>query len=152
MKSSPTPSSNAIADPAARVLSSQSSIKGSNREIAWFYSIALGLAGLAMLLLWHLPEGFQRGDLHAAMAAYGDMSLIYGSGPALAALLVTGIFRGWPGIKSLASRVIVWRVSPLWYVAALVIPVVPQWIALAVWSRVTGAPLEFPGTGAFLSA
>ena len=43
-------------------------------------------------------------------------------GPLVSALIVTGIFAGWPGIKSLLKRLILWRVPFRWYVTVLLLP------------------------------
>ena len=46
----------------------------------------------------------------------------------------------------------IWRVSPWWFAAALVVPVVPQWIGLLVWSQLAGVPWTAPAPGAYLAS
>jgi membrane protease YdiL (CAAX protease family) len=41
-------------------------------------------------------------------------------GPSIAALAVTGIIAGKPGIKQLLRRLVLWRVSPVWYLFVFV--------------------------------
>jgi len=48
---------------------------------------------------------------------------IVGFGPFLAALVVLGITRGRPGIVGLLRRMVRWRVAPVWYAVALLLPV-----------------------------
>jgi membrane protease YdiL (CAAX protease family) len=51
-------------------------------------------------------------------------------GPAVAAILVTGILEGWTGQKALLRRVVQWRVGWPWYLVALLLPPL---VVLAVW-------------------
>jgi membrane protease YdiL (CAAX protease family) len=44
------------------------------------------------------------------------------AGPLLAALVVTGVVAGRPGLRDLGRRMIAWRLSWHWYVAALAVP------------------------------
>ena len=52
-------------------------------------------------------------------------------GPFLAALITASISEGWGGLKDLARRCLNWRVSPIWYVVALAVPIL---IALSIVS------------------
>lgn len=52
-------------------------------------------------------------------------------GPAVAALVVTGIVGGWSGLAALIKGLGRWRVGPGWWIAALGIPVL-SWIAAAL--------------------
>src|SRR3712207_6415517 len=48
---------------------------------------------------------------------------IIGFGPFLAALLVLALTRGKKGILGLLKRMVRWRVRPVWYAVALLLPV-----------------------------
>ena len=50
------------------------------------------------------------------------MFLVAGYGPALAAVVLTGVIAGMPGLKQLGSRLVRWRVGIHWYAVALFLP------------------------------
>ena len=50
-------------------------------------------------------------------------SAIIGFGPFLAALVVLALTRGKVGILGLLKRMVRWRVRPVWYAVALLLPV-----------------------------
>jgi uncharacterized protein len=66
-------------------------------------------------------------------------------GPAIAAIVVTGLTGGLAGLRGLGSRMLRWRVPARWYLAAAA----PLLVAVAVAAilQLTGA--EFPGWAAF---
>jgi uncharacterized protein len=108
-----------------------------------FYVVALAISWPAMIL-WDLPDGFRVGDVVAARQAYGRIGLFFGFGPMLAALLVAYATGKGSGLRDLASRLTAFRVAPAWYAAALITPIIPQWIGVIVWSRVTDATVVYP--------
>lgn len=110
-----------------------------------FYLLSLGLSWSAMLL-WRLPEGWQPGDVAAARDVYARVGLLFGFGPMVAALMVSAA-SGRGGLKALVARVGIVRVHPLWYLAALVLPVLPQWAGAIAWSAVSGDLLTRPDLG-----
>jgi uncharacterized protein len=57
---------------------------------------------------------------------------IAGFGPFLAALVVLAITVGKPGIVGLLRRMVRWRVAPVWYAVALLLPVAITLAAVAV--------------------
>jgi uncharacterized protein len=57
---------------------------------------------------------------------------IVGFGPFLAALVVLAITVGKPGIVGLLRRMVRWRVAPVWYAVALLLPVAITLAAVAV--------------------
>lgn len=66
-------------------------------------------------------------------------------GPALAAVCVTALADGKPGVKELLGRVVRWRVGIRWYTVALGLPAVLA-LAAAVLGSLLGAPASFrPG-------
>ena len=62
------------------------------------------------------------------------------TGPALAALLMTGIIGGWAGTKALLLRLVQWRARPSWYAVVLLLPVV-IWGAAVILNVLLGAPV-----------
>jgi uncharacterized protein len=56
-------------------------------------------------------------------------------GPALAAIIVTALTEGRPGVRALLSRIILWRVPVPWYLVAIGLPAALSLLAasLAVW-------------------
>ena len=65
---------------------------------------------------------------------------IVGFGPFLAALVVLGITQGKTGIVGLLRRMMRWRVAPVWYAVALLLPVAIA-LAAAVFNVPLGSPL-----------
>lgn len=78
-----------------------------------------------------------------ALAASG--SLVFGFialfGPAVAAILVTGIVDGRQGVRALWRRVVQWRAGVQWYAVAIGLPIVLGVLALALNSVLSGAPI-----------
>ena len=60
-------------------------------------------------------------------------------GPLIAAVLVTALVDGWRGLRRLGSRVVRWRVSWVWYAAAIALPVAAHAITL-LGVNATGGP------------
>lgn len=79
-----------------------------------------------------------------ALAASG--SLVWGFvalfGPAVAAVIVTGIVDGRQGVQALLRRVVQWRVGVQWYAVAIGLPIVLGVLALLLNSVLTGAPIS----------
>jgi uncharacterized protein len=61
-------------------------------------------------------------------------------GPALAALIITGIIGGWAGTKALLLRLVQWRARPRWYAVVLLVPVV-IWGGAVMLNVLLGAPV-----------
>lgn len=53
-------------------------------------------------------------------------------GPFLAAMVSVGITQGLPGIRRLVDRLLIWRVAPRWYMAALLGPFGVMLLAMAI--------------------
>lgn len=68
-------------------------------------------------------------------------------GPTLAALLVTGITSGRSGIRTLLSRLLIWRVGWRWYGATLLLPGLIAGGAISLYAVRRGAPVELPALG-----
>jgi membrane protease YdiL (CAAX protease family) len=123
-------------------------------QIAAFYLLSLIFACLAMLL-WQLPEGFRIGDVTAMRAAYQRVGLVYGFTPALAALIIVFAYDRGRGVKELLSRLFVLRFPAAWWLVALAVPPLVQWLGVYLWSAAFDEPLRLPSftqwLGSFLS-
>jgi membrane protease YdiL (CAAX protease family) len=94
-----------------------------------YYAIALVISwgGVVMAVgLWGLGSPEHMG----AMPVYVMMLL----GPTISGLLMTGLVSGKAGFRDLASRLLRWRVSAYWYLAALLLSPVPVMVALLALS------------------
>src|SRR5687768_5492109 len=115
------------------------------KELIVFLVISMVISWpVVLLILAQLPPGFKNGDIESFKNATGSLSLLYGTGPMISAIIVTLIYRGTSGLKDLFSKVVTWNVSVRWYVWALILPVIPQWIGLFLWSQLTGTALALP--------
>lgn len=97
---------------------------------------------LAFAFTWSrwLPEAAAgRGWLNVDIPFW--LVLLAGYGPLLAALLVTALTDGWPGIKDLGARLVRWRVAPRVYLIILLLPVFMQSVGILLHSLVTGRPI-----------
>jgi uncharacterized protein len=61
------------------------------------------------------------------------------AGPLVAAVLVAALVDGWRGVRGLGGRIVRWRVSWVWYAAALALPFAAHAATLAACAA-TGAP------------
>lgn len=64
-------------------------------------------------------------------------------GPAIAAIVVTALTEGRPGVRALLSRVVRWRVPVPWYVVALGLPAALALLAASLSAWLGSAVLEF---------
>jgi uncharacterized protein len=80
--------------------------------------------GLAFVLEWVITP---LGTLSPALPPF-----IFTFLPALAALLIVGMTEGKSGVKTLLSKLVLWRVGLLWYVVALGLPVLVGLICIGL--------------------
>ena len=107
---------------------------------------------VVLLAIARLPPDFKTGDIDAAENAFGNLPLLFGTGPFISAIIVTLIYRGKSGLNELFRKVITWKVSVRWYFWALLLPITPQWIGLFLWAQLTDTVLIFPTVTSFLSS
>jgi uncharacterized protein len=62
------------------------------------------------------------------------------SGPLIAAVLVTALVDGWRGLRRLGGRIVRWRVSWVWYAAAIALPVAALAVTLLGITATGGTP------------
>ena len=60
-------------------------------------------------------------------------------GALIAALVVAGVTRGRAGLRDIGRRVIRWRVNPVWYLAAIGVPLLVHVVTISI-NRGMGAP------------
>jgi membrane protease YdiL (CAAX protease family) len=63
-------------------------------------------------------------------------------GPLLAALILLPLIGGWPALKELFRRIVLWRVGWLWYLVVLVGPVALTLMAVRINLMLGAQPLE----------
>jgi hypothetical protein len=64
-------------------------------------------------------------------------------GPFLAAILLTTLQAGKPGLRELVHRLLRWKVNPVWFGVAFLLPPFSYFIAIGAHSVVQGVPPEF---------
>ena len=109
------------------------------KEVVCFIILAC-VFSWPVLLLWEVPEN----DPAATQNAFAKLSPLFALGPFFSAVIVTVIFRGWASLKSLFKPVLKWRVGWVFFLAALAVPVVVQWLALIGWRLCTVGEWNLP--------
>ena len=107
---------------------------------------------VVLLIITQLPPDFKTGDIESFKNAVGSLTLLFGTGPMISAIIVTMIYRGKSGLKELLWKVITWKVPVRWYFWALILPVIPQWIGLFFWAQLTDTELIRPTVTGYLSS
>jgi membrane protease YdiL (CAAX protease family) len=112
--------------------------KSENRNLWLFFLLAFGISWV----VW----------IPAALASHGFLSLqlspvftgLLGAfGPSLAAIILTGVFQGKAGLRSLIGRLFVWRVGIQWYVFVLLWPAVLSLMTSAINFLLGGPAPDF---------
>jgi membrane protease YdiL (CAAX protease family) len=94
----------------------------------WFFWWLVVLQGRGLISSLPVPELF--------LGAFGPM---------VAAVVVTAQESGREGLRSLLSRIVRWRVAPIWYGVALLGPIVLALGAMALHVVLGGQPPNLPG-------
>lgn len=103
---------------------------------------------LAYLFTWSnwLPQALaSRGIISVQVP--GFLTLIAGYGPALAAIIVSSLAYGRPGLRELFGRLVRWRVGLRWYLVALALPVAVTLLAIFLNSLTGGTPPDYSSVG-----
>jgi len=123
------------------------------RELVVFLFLSMIFSWpVVLLIMQQLPSDFKPGDVEAFKNAEGSIAMLYGLGPMLSAIIVTAFYRGKSGVKELFSKVFTWKVHLQWYLYALILPVLPQWIGLLLWAKLSGTELMLPTPTQYLSS
>ena len=87
--------------------------------------------GLTFLLFWGAIA-------LGRIPRFGFFAPIAGAlAPGVAALMLTGLAEGEPGVRALVRRLGQWRMNPAWYAVALGLPIAGWLVAVAVASRLS---------------
>jgi len=88
--------------------------------IAWFYILAFGISWLGMISMVLGSRNIAPFD----SPYFQFLSIFYAVGPALAAAIVAQMTHGKTGVGNLLKGLIRWRVGLVWYIIAVLSPVV----------------------------
>ncbi len=123
------------------------------KELIVFLIISVLISWSSVLfIIAQLPPDFKNGDIESFKNATGSLPLLFGSGPMISAIIVTLIYRGKSGLKELFMKLVTWKVSVRWYLLALILPVIPQWIGLFLWAQLANTELILPTVTGYLSS
>lgn len=104
--------------------------------VAWFYILAFGISWIGMISVVLASRGiapFYR-------PYFLVLSILYAIGPALAAVIVSQVAYGKKGVQNLLKGLIRWRVGLVWYIIAILGPVVLLIAAQAI-TKLLGMPV-----------
>jgi membrane protease YdiL (CAAX protease family) len=101
---------------------------------------------LAFAFTWFF-WGLQLLAVRDVIPALPGLTVIGTPGPLVAAVIVTAQENGRAGLRSLFSRVVRWRVAPIWYAVAILGPLVITLAAIALHVALGGQP---PSLGALI--
>jgi uncharacterized protein len=96
--------------------------------LTWFYILAFGISWLGMISIVLSSRGIAPFD----SPYFQFLSIFYVVGPALAAVIVSQVAHGKTGIRDLLKGLIRWRVGLIWYIVAVLSPVVLLTVAQVV--------------------
>jgi membrane protease YdiL (CAAX protease family) len=123
------------------------------KELIVFLIISMIISWpVVLLIIAQLPPDFKTGDIESFKNAAGSLEMLYGTGPMISAIIVSLIYRGRSGLKKLLRKVVTWKVGVRWYLWALILPVIPQWIGLFLWAQLTDTELILPTITGYLSS
>ena len=123
------------------------------KEILFFLVVAFLFSWSTMALVWNsITPDFQFGNRKAVEELFGSTPMIYGFGPFISAIITTLLFRSKKDLKALFRKVIEWRVSYKWYLVALFLPSLLQWLGLLIWSYFSGTSVVWPNMGSYVSS
>ena len=127
-------------------MNSQNNLKKTSnlyRELIAFFVIACAISWPTMLL-WNVSTNTSGVDPRVVQDAFTRVSFIYAFGPFLSAIIVTFISLGYSGLKRLFKIILKWRIKFIWYLLALVIPPITQWLGLGLYYFWTDTSLKMP--------
>ena len=105
--------------------------------VTWFYILAFGISWLGMISAALGSRAIAPFDSPYVQI----LSIFYAVGPALAAVIVSQVSDGKTGVQALNQGLSQWRVGLVWYVVAVLGPVV-----LAIAAQVVTKLLSLPAT------
>jgi uncharacterized protein len=96
--------------------------------VTWFYILAFGISWLGMISIVLSSRGIAPFD----SPYFQFLSIFYVVGPALAAAIVSQVAQGKTGVQTLLKGLIRWRVGLVWYILAVLSPMVLFTVAQVV--------------------
>jgi uncharacterized protein len=104
--------------------------------VTWFYILAFGISWLGMISIVLSSRGIAPFD----SPYFQFLSIFYVVGPALAAAIVSQVAHVKTGIRDLLKGLTRWRVGVVWYIVAVLSPVVLLTVAQVV-TKLLGLPV-----------
>jgi uncharacterized protein len=104
--------------------------------VTWFYLLAFGISWLGMISILLSSRGIAPFD----SPYFQFLSIFYIVGPALAAVIVSQVAHGKTGVQDLLKGLLRWRVGLVWYLVAVLSPVVLLTVA-QVLTKLLGLPV-----------
>jgi membrane protease YdiL (CAAX protease family) len=121
-------------------ISGKDRVKVKNHPVIWFYILAFAISWFGWVPLALGSRGIAPFD-----NPYFQILLIFPAvGPTLAAIIVLVIMHGKTGVQGLFKAFIQWRVGFIWYIIAVLGPVI-LFFAAQLTTRVFGLPAIYPG-------
>lgn len=102
----------------------------SMREI-WFFFASVFVLNTLFIMSLHYEL------LPGSLFRFGRFWLLFGI-----LVVVVILWRGWHATLELLKPLTVWRVNPLWFLGAAMVPILSSVVFITVVSLITGAPLE----------
>ena len=115
------------------------SIRYLTKDVICFIVLACVISWPVMLL-WHVEPN----DPVATQKAFEKLSAPFALGPFFSAIIVTVLFHGRAGLRSLFKPLLKWRVGWMCFLFALTVPIAAQWLALIGWRLWTGMEWNLP--------
>jgi uncharacterized protein len=107
--------------------------------IVWFYILAFSISWLGMISVVLVS----RGIAPSYRPYFLVLSIFYAIGPALAAAIVSQVTQGRTGVRDLFKGLIRWRVGLVWYIVAVLSPVLLLTVAQVV-TKLLGLTVTIP--------
>jgi uncharacterized protein len=107
--------------------------------VAWFYILAFSFSWLGMIS----AVLASRGIAPFYRPYFLFLSIFFAIGPALAAAIVSQVAHGKTGVRDLLKGLIRWRVGLVWYIVAVLSPVVLLTVAQVV-TKLLGLTVTIP--------
>lgn len=123
------------------------------KELTVFLILSMVISWpLILIVLGQISPDFETGNIEAVKNLFGSIPELFGFGPFISAIIVTLIYRGKSGLKELFKKVIEWRVPIRWYIWAIILPVIPQWLGLFLWGQLTTTEIILPSLTSYISS
>lgn len=120
--------------------------KSSPQTLASYFVMALALTWSVFGLIVLAARG-----VTATSLSTNALLSIATLGPALAAITISARESGWVGVRALLAQAGRWRVRPLWYGVAVLLPALVMLLSFLLWRLLGGPQLPAPSAATWLS-